>query len=448
MQMCAMENSSSGIVQWDGSAIVKEIREKSHPFSRNADLQPLMDKIGDASIVLLGAMSYGIHEHTTWRSVITRKLVREKGFSFIALEADWNDCYRINRYGKCYPRSGESSFDLLHTCKRWPSWQLANWEMVAVAEWLQRENEDRAKDKRIGLYGLDIYGLRDTLDTVAGYLQANDVAALPVAFSGFGSFETTGNGTGCMMGAGGPLVPNERREAIVKLLTDQLHKQIKYSHDPEYNFCGQLFSQAGYNADNYYKALLSGDVAAWNTREKHMVDTLEGLLRYHGKDAKVVVWAHNMHVADERSSAMGHRGLQGLRNLIQARMPERKVFSVGFGAYKGQVITANAWGGDMKKEQLALATTDSWEAYAHEASTANKLILTDELDINQPEAIAVKNRAIGTLYRADTERNQYITGMLPKMYDAFIFHENVHAAYPLHMPGKGAEIPDNYPFGV
>jgi erythromycin esterase len=73
-----------------------------HSLKTSADLDPLMERIGDATSVLLGEASHGTHEFYTWRSAITKRLIREKGFRIIAVEGDWPDCYRVNRYIKGY----------------------------------------------------------------------------------------------------------------------------------------------------------------------------------------------------------------------------------------------------------------------------------------------------------------------------------------------------------
>src|SRR3954470_8387695 len=84
------------------------------PLQTARDLDPLIERIGDARYVLLGEASHGTSEDYTWRAEITKRLVAEKGFSFIGVEGDWPDCYRVNRYVKQYPESGESAESVLH----------------------------------------------------------------------------------------------------------------------------------------------------------------------------------------------------------------------------------------------------------------------------------------------------------------------------------------------
>ena len=129
------------------------------------DIDQLIEKIGDSKYVLLGEASHGTHEYYTWRTEISKKLIEQKGFSFIAVEGDWPDCYRLNRYIKNYPYAGKSAFDVLHAFNRWPTWMWANWEIVALAEWLYKHNEKLAVNKKVGFY--EIPGPYDDADGVS-----------------------------------------------------------------------------------------------------------------------------------------------------------------------------------------------------------------------------------------------------------------------------------------
>lgn len=83
------------------------ISEHSVALNNHSDVDALLQEIGDARYVLLGKASHGTHEYYTWRSHISKRLIEEKGFSFIAVEGDWPDCYRLNRFVKNYPDSGK-----------------------------------------------------------------------------------------------------------------------------------------------------------------------------------------------------------------------------------------------------------------------------------------------------------------------------------------------------
>src|ERR687896_1124180 len=97
----------------------------------SVDLNPLLEQIENNNVqyVLLGEASHGTSEFYSWRSEITKRLIKECGFSFIAVEGDWPDCYAVNRYIKGYPDSGSDARSVLHAFERWPTWMWANWEV-------------------------------------------------------------------------------------------------------------------------------------------------------------------------------------------------------------------------------------------------------------------------------------------------------------------------------
>src|SRR5262249_12951072 len=135
------------------------------------DLGPLLRRIGDARCVLLGEASHGTHEYYTWRAEISRRLIQEKGFSFIAVEGDWPDCYRVCRFAKGRPDAGPDALEVLSAFERWPTWMWANEEVADLATWLRRHNDGQPEGGKVGFYGLDVYSLWESLYQVMGYLR-------------------------------------------------------------------------------------------------------------------------------------------------------------------------------------------------------------------------------------------------------------------------------------
>src|SRR4051794_21093163 len=115
------------------TAMLKAIRSLARPLRNADDLDPLLDHIGEARFVLLGEASHGTAEYYTWRAEISKRLIIEKGFSFIAVEGDWPDCFRVNRYVKDGDERTDAR-DVLHAFERWPTWMWANHEIFALAE--------------------------------------------------------------------------------------------------------------------------------------------------------------------------------------------------------------------------------------------------------------------------------------------------------------------------
>jgi len=158
------------------AALAGEVRRAARPLRTAADLDPLLERVGDARYVLLGEATHGTHEFYTWRTEISKRLIREKGFSFIAVEGDWPDCYRVNRFVKGLADSGADAEEVLHAFARWPTWMWANREVVELASWMRRHNRPLPAEQQVGFYGLDVYSLWESMAAVLEYLERMDPA--------------------------------------------------------------------------------------------------------------------------------------------------------------------------------------------------------------------------------------------------------------------------------
>src|SRR5262245_12493499 len=130
--------------------LITAVQGLARPLRSPADLDPLMDRIGQSRFVLIGEATHGTADFYTWRAELTKRLITERGFSFVAVEGDWPDCYRVNRYVKGFDGGGESAREVLHAFARWPTWMWANDEVADFAEWLRRHNDTRPAGRRVG----------------------------------------------------------------------------------------------------------------------------------------------------------------------------------------------------------------------------------------------------------------------------------------------------------
>src|SRR5439155_19768805 len=232
-------------------------------------LDPVMERIGEARCVLLGEASHGTSEYYTWRTRISQRLIQEKGFSFIAVEGDWPDCYRVNQYVKGEPDSGASAREVLHAFDRWPTWMWANEEVVALAEWLRAHNDSLPDEKKIGFYGLDVYSLWESLYTIMAYLQRVDPAALPAAWKAFRCFEPYGEDVQEYARAT-RFVPNHFEDEVVALLRALRKKAPGFPDDGrEAPFAAEQNALVLKNAEAYYRAMIGGGPESWNIRDRH-----------------------------------------------------------------------------------------------------------------------------------------------------------------------------------
>lgn len=425
-------------------------RQWGYPLQSKADLKPLFDRIGDSSIVMLGEASHGTHEYYTWRSHITKKLIEEKGFNFIAVEGDWPDCYRLNRYVKGYDTDNKSAYKVLHDFNRWPTWMWANWEIVALGDWMQKHNAGLPVNKKVGFYGLDVYSLWESMDSIMKYLRKNDPSVLKIAEEVFRCFEPYRKDEGSSYARASQLLPELCENEVVHLLKEIREKLPTYNTDYENVFSAEQNALIAVNAERYYRAMIHGGPHSWNIRDRHMADTLERLLTFHGEDAKVVVWEHNTHIGDARATDMAGEGMFNIGELARVKYSEKDVVLVGFGSYEGTVMAGRSWGAAMQSMKMPPAKKGSWEDLLHRAGPGNRLLLMEDFAVNDLfMENHIDHRAIGVVYNPAYEPfSNYVPTILPLRYDAFIFLEETRSLHPLHIKPDGHQVPETYPFGV
>lgn len=429
--------------------LIDQVQSISHSLETSGDLDPLMERIGDARYVLLGEASHGTHEYYAWRSRISKRLITEKGFNFIAVEGDWPDCYSVNRYVKGYPNSGESAREVVHAFERWPTWMWANWEVVALAEWLRRHNGVLANDAKVGFYGLDVYSLWDSMQAVLNYLEEKDPALVEVAKRAYRCFEPYGEDVQAYAEATA-FVPDSCENEVVEVLQRLRGEVRNYEDDHESAFDAEQNAFVAVGAERYYRAMIRGQATSWNVRDQHMVETLERLMEFHGKDAKCIVWEHNTHIGDARATDMAAEGMFNVGQLVREQHAADDVVLVGFGSYKGSVIAGSYWGAGMKTMEVPEAVEGSWEDVLHQAGGVNRQIMLSGA-VDSEEFMAERgHRAIGVVYNPTFEAyGNYVPTILPLRYDVFLYFDQTRALHPLHIEPKAAhEPPETYPWAV
>ncbi len=428
--------------------IIKLLKTHTHPLQTPADLEPLINRIDDSKFVLLGEASHGTHEYYTWRTIITKRLIQEKKFSFIAVEGDWPDCYRLNRYVKGYPDAGQNAFEVLKTFHRWPTWMWANWEIVALAEWLREYNAKLPLEQRVGFYGLDVYSLSESLEAILQYMEKKDRHA----------YETTVKAASCIESFGGEgenyarstyLIPTNCENEVVSLLREIRSKISQYNTDRETVFNTEQNALVAVQAENYYRAMVRGGAASWNIRDMHMVNTLNRLMKFHGDKAKAIVWEHNTHIGDARATDMAREGMVNVGELVTREHHTQGVVKVGFSSFSGKVIAGRNWGDTMRTMPVPEAQNGSWDNVFHLAGADNKLVLLDAFKFEPLFQQPRSQRAIGVVYNPDNERlGNYVPSLLPFRYEAMIYFDQTKPLHPLHITPDGLQVPETYPFGV
>ena len=422
----------------------------------SSDFDPLLRKIGDARFVLIGEASHGTHEFYRIRAEITKRLIREKGFTAVAVEADWPDAYRVNRFVRGRPGDADAT-EALGGFRRFPQWMWRNADVLDFVGWLRAHNDGLAPSRpSVGFYGLDLYSLHASIEAVLGYLRVVDPDAARRAQARYACFDHFGpdlHGYGAAARFG--LTPTCEREVVAQLMEMQrsaaeyARRDGRLEHDAL--FYAEQNARVVRNAEAYYRAAVSGGVHSWNLRDKHMAGTLTNLAEFLSRDgpaAKMVVWAHNSHLGDAAWTELGAHGELNVGQLVRELYPHDSVL-VGFTTYTGTVTAASDWEAPAERKRVRPALTGSFEHAFHEAELGNSLLLfghghADSWSLDEPRL----ERAIGVIYRPQTERaSHYFEASLSRQFDAVLHYDVTRAVEPLERSAKwdGGEMPETYP---
>ncbi len=435
----------------DTGRVIEQLLPIARPLATDRDLDPLIERIGGARYVLLGEASHGTSEFYTWRARITRRLIEERGFRFVAVEGDWPDCYRVNRYVKALPGSGSSAEEVLHAFDRWPTWMWANREVAAFAGWLRAHDRSLPDDLKVGFYGLDVYSLWDSMRAVTAYLDRVEPDAAQRARHAYECFAPFGEDEHRYARATA-IAPFSCEPAVVAALTE-LRAQAPtqaLGDGREAYFEAEQNALVARNAEQYYRTMVRGGASSWNVRDGHMVETLERLMAFHGPDAKAVVWEHNTHVGDARFTDMIDEGEFNVGQRVREVCGDDDVVLVGFSTYRGTVVAGEEWGAPMRVMPVPPGRKGSYEDVLHRMGGDDKLLIMADAAMT-PELLAPRgHRAIGVVYRPRYEAlGNYVPTVLPRRSDALLYIDRSRALVPLHlMERHDGEAPETYPTGM
>jgi erythromycin esterase len=430
-------------------ALRSALKSAALPLRSAADLDPLMERIGDSRFVLLGEATHGTSEFYTWRAELTKRLIAEKGFTIIGVEGDWPDCFRINRYAKGRFGAGESAEEVLRTFSRWPTWMWANREVCRFVEWLRDFNATRGEPQKAGFYGLDVYSLWDSMREVIAYLNRVDPAAVAAARRAYNCFEPYAEDEQEYARATA-LVPTSCEDEAVDVLAKLRAGATSYKEDGKEGFFdAEQNALVARNAERYYRAMVRGGPQSWNVRDHHMVETLNRLIAHHGPTSKAVVWEHNTHIGDARFTDMAQHGMVNVGQLVRREHAADGVVIVGFGTHRGTVIAGEEWGAPMERMRVPAARPKTFEAEMEASGAGDSLLIFEHGSIpglDEP----IGHRAIGVVYDPDHERwGNYVPTVMSGRYDAFIYIEETRALDPLHLPVEvDGLVPETYPSGM
>ena len=421
------------------------------------DYDSLLNAIGHARFVLIGEASHGTHEFYRERVKITQRLIIEKGFTAVTVEADWPDAWRVNRYVRGLS-ADQDAREATAGFERFPSWMWRNTEVCEFVEWLRQHNSGRNTDQQVGFYGMDLYSLFRSMEEVLAYLDRTDPVSAQRARARYACFDHVGQDSQAYGYAAAFGMARSCEDEVVQQLSEMMLRLDNSTTAPRLArddyFYAQQNARLVRNAEAYYRSMFRGRVSSWNLRDSHMVDTLVALSQHLAVGAtppRMAVWAHNSHLGDASVTEMGDRGEWNVGKLMREQYGS-EAFSIGMSTHHGTVTAVSEWDELPQRKHVRPGLEGSWEAVFHQASTANfMLLLKDNPELQKITEALRLQRAIGVIYRPETERqSHYFFTHLARQFDALVHWDETHALEPIDkgLAWQGGEVPETYPSGI
>jgi erythromycin esterase-like protein/predicted phosphoribosyltransferase len=451
--------SSMSVTAADDTANL--IRRRAIPLTGDPDEYDVLIKlIGNARVVLIGEASHGTHEFYRERALITRRLIAEHGFTAVAVEADWPDAYRVNRFVRGVSDDEEAA-DALADFRRFPTWMWRNADVLDFVGWLRTHNDRQRPEARAGFYGLDLYSLQASMDAVLAYLRKVDPEAAARARARYACFDRFGGEwQSYAYSSTVGLTASCEREVLGQLL-DLRRQAAEYARrdgriaQDEY-FAAEQNARLVRNAEEYYRTMLGGRVESWNLRDRHMTATLKELMTFlktssPARPPRLVVWAHNSHLGDARATEMGETGELNVGQLVRESFAGDAVL-VGLTTHTGTVTAADDWDGPAHRKHVRPSLSGSWERILHETGRPRLLLpLRTDLELAAVMSPRRLERAIGVIYHPETERrSHYFHARLADQFDAVLHIDETRAVEPLERTAMwvDGEPAETFPTGL
>ena len=414
-------------------ATAQNFNEKAISLENASSLDPLITAAGDKKLVLLGEASHGTHEYYMWRDIISRRLIEEHNFNFIAVEGDFASLYNLNLYVKNMEGAGNSAREVLMKLNRWPTWMWANEEVVVLAEWLRKHNDNLPQEKKVGFYGMDVYDEWHSKEMVLDLLKKTDEKSFNYAKQQYNCFNPHKGDSWEYAHAvkGGKPDCAEATKRVVDYIRSNRETLRELSDDVYFYLLQNAI--VVHNAEEFYReSVASKDAASWNSRVFHMRETVGDLLALYGENAKGIVWAHNTHIGDASFTSMRNTGEKNIGQLKRESLGKDKVFLIGFSSYRGKVIAGSSWGARMEEMTIPSAINNSLETKLKKTGLDAFYLIFDEEDRREENLKVMGHRAIGVVYNPQFDRRQFVPTIVPMRYDALIFFKETKALQPLH----------------
>jgi erythromycin esterase-like protein len=329
-----------------------------------------------------------------------------------------------------------------------------NMDVLAFVDWLYNFNREIARQERVGFYGLDLYSLHASIRAVLDYMDKVDPEGAQRARYRYACFDHFGEDTQAYGYAASFGLSRGCEDEVVAQLVEMRRRSADLTSrdgrvEPDDFLFAEQNARLVQNAEHYYRAMFGGRAESWNIRDEHMAETLAWLRRIR-PGAKIVVWAHNSHLGDARATEMSARGERNVGQLMRERF-EEDAFLIGFTTHSGEVTAASQWEAPAERKIVRPALEGSYEALFHHTGISAFLLPLHDDDVARDLGKPLLERAIGVIYRPETERlSHYLHSRMPSQFDAVIHIDRTIALIPFERTSawEAGEVPETYPFAV
>ena len=409
-------------------SLAQNFEHKAIPLEEDTSLDRLISATAGKELVLLGEASHGTHEYYLWRDKISRRLIAEQDFNFIAVEGDFASLYHLNSYVKNLDGAARSAKEVLLKLHRWPTWMWANEEVVALSEWLRSHNDRLPQDKKVGFYGMDVYDEWNSKKVVLDLLKEIDQTAyiyVKEQYKCFGSHKGDSWRYANAVSAGKENCATATKNVVEYIRTNR--NDFRGLSDDAYFYLLQN-TIVVHNAEKFYReSVTSKGHVSWNSRVHHMHGTVNDLLNLYGENSKGIVWAHNTHIGDAEYTSMRNTGEQNIGQLTREKLGNDNVFLIGFTSFEGKVMAGSSWGAPMKEMTIPPAISKSIEYKLNQIDYERFYLIFDEEDRKEENLKVLGNRAVGVVYNPRRDKNQFVPTIIPLRYDALFFFKKTTA---------------------
>jgi erythromycin esterase-like protein len=289
---------------------------------------------------------------------------------------------------------------------RWPSSMWGNYDMLSFLLWVNQYNNEHTS--KVSYYGLDLYSFWEWATEM--HLKE-------------GEYFSRYNNDAQLYAADPYAYPRGQR--IARNLFDSLMKHTGINV-PESEEKFKLYQQAWLflEGEHFFRIMKTDRVTAVNTRDRFMAETAERLLKFYGKDAKLIAWVHNGHSGDAQYSSMHNAGYTSTAEILKNELGKENIYSVGFGTYKGKVLAGYRWNEPLTEQTVLPAKKDTWEEILHRQNDADKIVFSKDLLGNPKWDKWTEFRSIGASFDGAAIYSQSV---IPRRFDAFIFIDSTTA---------------------